>query len=59
MRCSVKCKNVPQRENHALLPAQPYGVAKVYAHWITVNYRDAYNLFAWRKRILFNHDRRR
>ena len=36
-------------------PRSPYGVAKVYAHWITINYREAYNIFACNG-ILFNHE---
>ena len=36
-------------------PASPYGVAKLYAHWITINYREAYNMFACNG-ILFNHE---
>jgi len=45
----------PQNENTILHPRSPYGVAKLYAHWITVNYREAYNLFAC-SGILFNHE---
>ena len=50
-----KVKSVPQNENTAFRPISPYGVAKVYAHWITVNYREAYNIFACNG-ILFNHE---
>ena len=45
----------PQRESTAFHPRSPYGVAKLYAHWITVNYREAYGLFACNG-ILFNHE---
>src|SRR5438874_579495 len=44
----------PQRETTPLYPRSPYGVAKVYGHWITVNYRESYNMFAC-SGILFNH----
>jgi GDPmannose 4,6-dehydratase len=46
---------VPQRETTPFYPRSPYGVAKVYGHWITVNYRESYNLFAV-SGILFNHE---
>src|SRR5439155_25796495 len=45
----------PQNEHTPFHPRSPYGVAKVYAHWMTVNYREAYNLFA-SCGILFNHE---
>ena len=45
----------PQSENTEMLPASPYGAAKLYAHWITKNYREAYNIFACNG-ILFNHE---
>jgi GDPmannose 4,6-dehydratase len=45
----------PQSENTAFYPRSPYGVAKVYGHWITVNYRESYGLFAV-SGILFNHE---
>jgi GDPmannose 4,6-dehydratase len=45
----------PQRENTSFYPRSPYGVAKVYGHWITVNYRESYGLFAV-SGILFNHE---
>lgn len=45
----------PQRETTAFHPRSPYGVAKLYAHWITVNYREAYGMFAC-SGILFNHE---
>jgi len=50
-----KVKEVPQNEKTPFYPRSPYGVAKVYAHWITVNYREAYNIFACNG-ILFNHE---
>jgi GDPmannose 4,6-dehydratase len=50
-----KVLEVPQREATPFYPRSPYGVAKVYAHWITVNYRESYNLFAV-SGILFNHE---
>ena len=50
-----KVVEVPQKESTPFYPRSPYGVAKVYAHWITVNYREAYNLFACNG-ILFNHE---
>ena len=48
-------QEVPQSENTPFYPRSPYGVAKMYAYWITVNYREAYNLFA-SNGILFNHE---
>ena len=45
----------PQNENTKFYPRSPYAAAKVYAHWITVNYREAYNIFACNG-ILFNHE---
>ena len=50
-----KVKETPQNEKTPFYPRSPYGVAKVYAHWITVNYREAYNIFACNG-ILFNHE---
>ena len=50
-----KVKITPQNEKTPFYPRSPYGVAKVYAHWITVNYREAYNIFACNG-ILFNHE---
>jgi len=50
-----KVQQVPQDENTPFYPRSPYGVAKVYAHWITINYREAYNVFACNG-ILFNHE---
>jgi GDPmannose 4,6-dehydratase len=49
-----KVAETPQRERTSLHPRSPYGVAKVYGHWITVNYRESYDLFAV-SGILFNH----
>jgi GDPmannose 4,6-dehydratase len=48
-------QEVPQSEKTPFYPRSPYGVAKMYAYWITVNYREAYNLFACNG-ILFNHE---
>lgn len=45
----------PQNENTPMHPASPYGAAKLYAHWITINYRKSYNIFA-STGILFNHE---
>ena len=50
-----KVQQVPQTEQTSFYPRSPYGVAKVYGHWITVNYRESYNLFAC-SGILFNHE---
>lgn len=50
-----KVVETPQRESTPFYPRSPYGVAKVYGHWITVNYRESYNLFAV-SGILFNHE---
>ena len=50
-----KVKTIPQNEDTPFYPRSPYGVAKVYAHWITVNYREAYKIFACNG-ILFNHE---
>ena len=50
-----KVQETPQRESTPFYPRSPYGVAKVYGHWITVNYRESYNLFAV-SGILFNHE---
>lgn len=48
-------QEVPQRESTPFHPRSPYGVAKLYAHWITVNYREAYGMYACNG-ILFNHE---
>jgi len=53
-----KVQTVPQNEKTPFYPMSPYGVAKVYAHWITKNYREAYNIFA-SNGILFNHESHR
>ena len=50
-----KVQKIPQNENTPFYPLSPYGVAKLYAHWITKNYREAYNIFACNG-ILFNHE---
>jgi GDPmannose 4,6-dehydratase len=50
-----KAQETPQRESTPFYPRSPYGVAKLYAHWITVNYREAYGIFACNG-ILFNHE---
>jgi GDPmannose 4,6-dehydratase len=50
-----KVQNVPQCESTPFYPRSPYGAAKVYSYWITVNYREAYDLFACNG-ILFNHE---
>ncbi len=50
-----KVQEVPQTENTPFYPRSPYGVAKVYGHWITINYRESFNMFAV-SGILFNHE---
>jgi GDPmannose 4,6-dehydratase len=50
-----KAREVPQNEKTPFYPRSPYAVAKLYAYWITVNYREAYNIFA-SNGILFNHE---
>ena len=50
-----KVREVPQSETTPFYPRSPYGVAKVYGHWITINYRESYDLFAC-SGILFNHE---
>ena len=50
-----KVQEVPQKETTPFYPRSPYGVAKLYAYWATVNYREAYNMFACNG-ILFNHE---
>lgn len=50
-----KVSETPQNENTKFSPRSPYGVAKLYGHWITINYRESYNLFAC-SGILFNHE---
>jgi GDPmannose 4,6-dehydratase len=53
-----KVQEVPQKEDTPFWPRSPYGVAKVYGHWITVNYRESYNMFCC-SGILFNHESER
>jgi GDPmannose 4,6-dehydratase len=50
-----RASEIPQRESTPFYPRSPYGVAKLYAYWITVNYRDAYGIYACNG-ILFNHE---
>jgi GDPmannose 4,6-dehydratase len=50
-----KVQTIPQDENTAFYPRSPYGVAKLYAHWMTINYRESYDMFA-SSGILFNHE---
>lgn len=50
-----KVQGIPQTESTPFYPRSPYGVAKLYAHWITVNYRESYNIFG-SSGILFNHE---
>ena len=50
-----KVQTIPQNEKTDFYPLSPYGVAKLYAHWITKNYREAYNIFACNG-VLFNHE---
>ncbi len=50
-----KVQEVPQKEDTPFYPRSPYGVAKVYGHWITVNYRESFDMFA-ASGILFNHE---
>lgn len=50
-----KVQEIPQRESTPFYPRSPYGVAKLYAHWMVVNYRESYNIFAT-SGILFNHE---
>lgn len=53
-----KVKEIPQTEKTPFHPRSPYGCSKVFAHWITINYREAYNIFACNG-ILFNHESER
>lgn len=53
-----KVQEVPQKESTPLYPRSPYGVAKVYGHWITINYRESFDMFAC-SGILFNHESER
>ena len=50
-----KAQEIPQKETTPFYPRSPYGVAKLYAHWITINYRESYNIFGCNG-ILFNHE---
>ena len=50
-----KVQTIPQTEETPFYPRSPYGVAKLYAHWITLNYRESYNIYAC-SGILFNHE---
>ena len=50
-----KVQEIPQKESTPFYPRSPYGVAKLYAHWMTVNYRESYDIFA-SSGILFNHE---
>ena len=50
-----KVQEIPQKESTPFYPRSPYGVAKLYAHWMTVNYRESYGMFA-SSGILFNHE---
>jgi len=50
-----KVQEIPQKETTPFYPRSPYGVAKLYGHWITINYREAYGMFAC-SGILFNHE---
>lgn len=50
-----KVQEIPQSEDTPFYPRSPYGVAKLYAHWMTINYRESYNMFAT-SGILFNHE---
>ena len=50
-----KVQEIPQKESTPFYPRSPYGVAKLYAHWMTINYRESYNIFGT-SGILFNHE---
>jgi len=50
-----KVQEIPQRESTPFYPRSPYGIAKLYAHWMTINYRESYDIFA-SNGILFNHE---
>ena len=56
--CMVKVQEIPQTEKTPFYPRSPYAAAKLYAYWIVVNYREAYNVFA-SNGILFNHESER
>ena len=53
-----KAKEIPQTEKTPMHPRSPYGIAKLYSHWMTINYREAYGMFACNG-ILFNHESER
>ncbi|MDC3187342.1 GDP-mannose 4,6-dehydratase [bacterium] len=53
-----KVKEIPQNENTSFRPRSPYAISKLYAHWLTINYREAYKIFACNG-ILFNHESER
>ncbi len=55
LSCTDLVQEVPQKETTPFYPRSPYAAAKLYAYWITVNYREAYNMFATNG-ILFNHE---
>ena len=50
-----KVSETPQTENTPFYPRSPYGIAKLFGHWMTINYKEAYNIFAC-SGILFNHE---
>ena len=50
-----KVQAIPQNEKTSFYPRSPYGIAKLYAHWMTINYRESYDMFAC-SGILFNHE---
>ena len=50
-----KVQEIPQKETTPFYPRSPYGIAKLYAHWMTINYRESYNMFTC-SGILFNHE---
>jgi GDPmannose 4,6-dehydratase len=50
-----KVQAIPQKEDTPFYPRSPYGIAKLYAHWMTINYRESYDIFAT-SGILFNHE---
>jgi GDPmannose 4,6-dehydratase len=50
-----KVQEIPQKESTPFYPRSPYGIAKLYAHWMVINYRESYNMFAT-SGILFNHE---
>ncbi len=50
-----KVQEIPQKESTPFYPRSPYGIAKLYAHWMTINYRETYGIFAT-SGILFNHE---